>query len=129
MVNLQVRSIMFICISVPNMSAPGPRMPSIPDRIVIHSDNTPAPPHEQQPPALKQPSAMPQQAVTQAPGTKDQTAPIKSRLGFPKKLSDTLELKKIPRELNNIAKLNEHFQRFGSITNIQVFRILFLSFV
>nr|XP_006818982.1 PREDICTED: RNA-binding protein 26-like [Saccoglossus kowalevskii] len=31
-----------------------------------------------------------------------------------------LEIKKIPRELNNIAKLNEHFSKFGTITNLQV---------
>ena len=102
------------------MSAPGPRMPTIPDRIVIHSDNSPNPSQDHQPPALKQPSAVPQPGVIQAPGKKDETAPVKSRLGFPRKFSDTLELKKIPRELNNIAKLNEHFQRFGTIRNIQV---------
>ncbi|KAH9507852.1 hypothetical protein Btru_053068 [Bulinus truncatus] len=32
----------------------------------------------------------------------------------------TLEVRKIPPELNNIAKLNEHFGKFGSLTNIQV---------
>ena len=32
----------------------------------------------------------------------------------------TLELKKVPREYNNIAKLNEHFSKFGDIVNIQV---------
>ena len=104
------------------MAAPGPRMPPIPDRIVIHSDpqkSAPVPPQEQPPPPPP-PSAVPQQSVTQAPSATDQTAPVKSRLGFPRKLSDTLELKKIPRDMNNIAKLNEHFQRFGIITNIQV---------
>ena len=34
--------------------------------------------------------------------------------------SRTLEIKKIPRELNSIAKLNEHFQKFGVIKNLQV---------
>ena len=110
------------------MAAPGPRMPPIPDRIVIHSDpqkSAPIPPQEQlQPPPP--PSALPQQGVTQTPSTTDQTAPVKSRLGFPRKLSDTLELKKIPRDMNNIAKLNEHFQRFGTITNIQVHLTLIL---
>lgn len=105
------------------MAAPRPRMPPIHDRIVIHSDpqnSTPVPPPEQPPPPPL-PSALPQQGVTtQAPGSTNQTAPVKSRLGFPRKLSDTLELKKIPRDLNSIAKLNEHFQRFGTITNIQV---------
>ncbi|GMS88985.1 hypothetical protein PENTCL1PPCAC_11160, partial [Pristionchus entomophagus] len=32
----------------------------------------------------------------------------------------TLIIKKIPAELNNISKLNEHFEQFGSITNMQV---------
>lgn len=32
----------------------------------------------------------------------------------------TLQVKKIPPELNNIAKLNEHFAAFGSIVNMQV---------
>ncbi|EPB75723.1 hypothetical protein ANCCEY_05215 [Ancylostoma ceylanicum] len=31
-----------------------------------------------------------------------------------------LQVKKIPPELNNIAKLNEHFAAFGSIVNMQV---------
>lgn len=105
------------------MAAPRPRMPPIHERIVIHSDpqnSTPVPPPEQPPPPPL-PSALPQQGVTtQAPGSTNQTAPVKSRLGFPRKLSDTLELKKIPHDLNSIAKLNEHFQRFGTITNIQV---------
>ena len=34
--------------------------------------------------------------------------------------SDTIELKRLPREHNNISKLNEYFQRFGNIINIQV---------
>nr|CDJ91938.1 Zinc finger domain containing protein [Haemonchus contortus] len=32
----------------------------------------------------------------------------------------TLQVKKIPPEFNNIAKLNEHFATFGSIVNMQV---------
>ncbi|GFR89995.1 RNA-binding protein 26 [Elysia marginata] len=32
----------------------------------------------------------------------------------------TLEVRKIPQEMNNIAKLNEHFGKFGTLTNIQV---------
>lgn len=31
-----------------------------------------------------------------------------------------LEVRRIPRELNNITKLNEHFSKFGTIVNIQV---------
>ena len=36
------------------------------------------------------------------------------------KFSDTLLLRRVPRHLNNISKINAHFQRFGSIVNIQV---------
>jgi hypothetical protein len=32
----------------------------------------------------------------------------------------TLEVRKIPPQMNTIAKLNEHFAQFGQITNIQV---------
>ncbi|KAL3881044.1 hypothetical protein ACJMK2_033244 [Sinanodonta woodiana] len=32
----------------------------------------------------------------------------------------TLEVKNIPRELNNISKINEHFSKFGTLTNVQV---------
>ncbi|VIO91806.1 Uncharacterized protein BM_BM1759 [Brugia malayi] len=32
----------------------------------------------------------------------------------------TLQVRKIPAELNNIAKLNEHFGQFGQIVNMQV---------
>ncbi|KAI4901261.1 hypothetical protein NFI96_033671 [Prochilodus magdalenae] len=41
---------------------------------------------------------------------------------FPKKnhyVNTKLEVRKIPRELNNITKLNEHFSKFGTIVNIQ----------
>lgn len=44
---------------------------------------------------------------------------------FPKRnhyVNTKLEVRKIPRELNNIAKLNEHFSKFGTIVNIQVRR-------
>jgi RNA-binding protein 26 len=32
----------------------------------------------------------------------------------------SLELKKVPRGLNNITHLNNHFSKFGKIVNIQV---------
>ncbi|GAB1601738.1 RNA-binding protein 26-like isoform X1 [Argonauta hians] len=38
----------------------------------------------------------------------------------PRYLNTTLEVRKIPRDLNNIAKLNEHFKKFGNLKNIQV---------
>ena len=34
--------------------------------------------------------------------------------------STTLEIHKIPVEFNTISKLNEHFSKFGTITNVQV---------
>ncbi|XP_061090458.1 RNA-binding protein 27 isoform X2 [Conger conger] len=43
--------------------------------------------------------------------------------GFQKKnhyANTKLEVRKIPRDLNNITKLNEHFSKFGTIVNIQV---------
>lgn len=111
-----------LTVQVPGIAAPHPTVPTMPDRIVIHSDpktTTPVPPQEQ-PRPQQQPPAAPQQGPVQAVGSVNHTVPVKSRVGFPKKFSDTLELKKIPRDLNNIAKLNEHFQRFGTITNIKV---------
>ena len=109
---------------VPGISAPPPTVPTMPDRVVIHPDatnNTPVPPQEQPPQQQQQQSTgVPQPVMAQAPSSVNHTTPVKNRLGFPRKFSDTLELKRIPRDLNNIAKLNEHFQRFGSITNIQV---------
>ncbi|XP_060586369.1 RNA-binding protein 26-like isoform X2 [Ruditapes philippinarum] len=38
----------------------------------------------------------------------------------PDQTNCTLEVRKIPQEFNNIAKINEHFGKFGSLTNIQV---------
>lgn len=34
----------------------------------------------------------------------------------------TLEIRKIPVESNTISKLNEHFSKFGTVTNVQVRR-------
>jgi len=34
--------------------------------------------------------------------------------------STTLELRKIPVESNTISKLNEHFSKFGTVTNVQI---------
>ncbi|CAL1573266.1 unnamed protein product [Knipowitschia caucasica] len=42
---------------------------------------------------------------------------------FPKRnhyVNTKLEVRRVPRELNNITKLNEHFSKFGTIVNIQV---------
>ena len=32
----------------------------------------------------------------------------------------TLEIRKVPHNMNNIAKMNEHFSQFGTIVNLQV---------
>jgi len=32
----------------------------------------------------------------------------------------TLELRRIPADMNNIAKINEHFTKFGTLVNLQV---------
>ncbi|CAF4964787.1 unnamed protein product, partial [Rotaria socialis] len=32
----------------------------------------------------------------------------------------TLEIRKIPVEFNTISKLNEHFSKFGTVTNVQI---------
>ncbi len=38
----------------------------------------------------------------------------------PSWLSDTLILRKVPRELNTVTKLSAHFEKFGSIVNLTV---------
>ncbi|XP_075055979.1 RNA-binding protein 26 isoform X3 [Mixophyes fleayi] len=48
-----------------------------------------------------------------------------SNPGFQKKVqfaseNTKLELRRIPPELNNISKLNEHFSKFGTLVNLQV---------
>ncbi|XP_041123012.1 RNA-binding protein 27-like [Polyodon spathula] len=67
-------------------------------------------------------------AVTDAPATKKswlekQNFNNQHKPGFQKKnhyANTKLEVRKIPRDINNIAKLNEHFSKFGTIVNIQV---------
>lgn len=48
-----------------------------------------------------------------------------NKQGFQKKIQHAydntkLEVRKIPREMNTITQLNEHFSKFGTIVNIQV---------
>ena len=38
----------------------------------------------------------------------------------PYRPSDTVLLRKIPRDLNSITKLSSHFEKFGTIVNLQV---------
>ncbi|XP_060792563.1 RNA-binding protein 27 isoform X2 [Neoarius graeffei] len=57
------------------------------------------------------------------PWTDKQNFNNQHKPAFPKKyhyINTKLEVRKIPRELNNITKLNEHFSKFGTIVNIQV---------
>lgn len=39
----------------------------------------------------------------------------------------TLEIRKIPLESNTISKLNEHFSKFGTVTNVQVRSVVLFS--
>lgn len=55
----------------------------------------------------------------------NQTNNTKPKPGW-KRFNDTIELKKIPREFNNITKLNDYFQKFGNIVNIQVKYFLYI---
>ena len=38
----------------------------------------------------------------------------------PMKPSDTLIIRKIPRDLNTVAKLSSHFEKFGTVVNLTV---------
>lgn len=62
-------------------------------------------------------------AVAEGPNNK-RKLPINSRLGPPNRVglqsNCSLELRKVPRGLNSIAHLNNHFCKFGKIVNIQV---------
>ncbi|KAF7697440.1 hypothetical protein HF521_005858 [Silurus meridionalis] len=57
------------------------------------------------------------------PWTEKQNFNNQHKPSFPKKnhyVNTKLEVRRIPRDLNNITKLNEHFSKFGTIVNIQV---------
>ncbi|XP_017348838.1 RNA-binding protein 27 isoform X1 [Ictalurus punctatus] len=57
------------------------------------------------------------------PWTDKQNFNNQHKPAFPKKnhyVNTKLEVRRIPRDLNNITKLNEHFSKFGTIVNIQV---------
>uniref|UniRef100_A0A336MGH7 CSON012044 protein n=1 Tax=Culicoides sonorensis TaxID=179676 RepID=A0A336MGH7_CULSO len=55
-------------------------------------------------------------------GPNKRKPPIQNRLGprVPSQQNCSLELRKIPRGLNAIAHLNNHFSKFGKIVNIQI---------
>ncbi|RXM30814.1 RNA-binding protein 26 [Acipenser ruthenus] len=63
--------------------------------------------------------------LTKKPWFDKQNFSNANNLGFQKKMqfgaeNTKLEVRKIPLELNNIRKLNEHFCKFGTIVNLQV---------
>lgn len=66
----------------------------------------------------------PEDTVAIADGPTKRKLPINSRLGPPSRVAlqnnCSLELRKVPRGLNSIAHLNNHFCKFGKIVNIQV---------
>nr|XP_055036093.1 RNA-binding protein 27 isoform X2 [Misgurnus anguillicaudatus] len=71
---------------------------------------------------LQQPVASPQETFNNY-GLNGQNFNNQNKPTFPKKthyVNTKLEVRKIPRDLNNITKLNEHFSKFGTIVNIQV---------
>lgn len=65
----------------------------------------------------------PEDTVAVAEGPTKRKVPINSRLG-PRvgglQQNCSLELRKVPRGLNSIAHLNNHFSKFGKIVNIQI---------
>ena len=54
-------------------------------------------------------------------GGDDGELPKKKQFTGPRKV---LLITRIPSSLNNIMKMNEHFQKFGSINNIQVYLMM-----
>ena len=61
-------------------------------------------------------------AVAEGGGPPKRKVPLNSRLGPRINLQQncSLELRKVPRGLNSIAHLNNHFSKFGKIINIQI---------
>lgn len=61
-------------------------------------------------------------SVAIADGPTKRKIPAHSRLGprVPSLQNSSLELRKVPRGLNTIAHLNNHFAKFGKIVNIQI---------
>lgn len=64
----------------------------------------------------------PEDTVAIAEGPTKRKLPINSRLGprVGPQQNCSLELRKIPRGMNTIAHLNNHFSKFGKIINIQI---------
>lgn len=64
----------------------------------------------------------PEDTVAIAEGPTKRKVPMNSRLGprINAQQNCSLELRKVPRGLNSIAHLNNHFSKFGKIVNIQI---------
>ncbi len=62
------------------------------------------------------PQGMRFDSLNSAPPTSSYSRPFISR----HKPSDTIIVKKIPRDINSITKLSSHFEKFGTIVNIKV---------
>lgn len=112
-----------------NIGPPPPRMAHINQHHQLFGPPGGLPLPRQQVP-LEQPLSlgMIQQPMQQGPGRKGFDFSRLGGRGFkhqgPNRAfkfgNTTLEVRKIPQEMNNIAKLNEHFGKFGTLTNIQV---------
>ena len=48
------------------------------------------------------------------------------RFSHPTQLSSALILRKVPFELNTVAKLSNYFEKFGTVVNVQVISWIFL---
>uniref|UniRef100_A0A1I7TB44 C3H1-type domain-containing protein n=1 Tax=Caenorhabditis tropicalis TaxID=1561998 RepID=A0A1I7TB44_9PELO len=109
--------------SIPPPPIPGAwgQQPPVPTSYVPQSVSTFAQP----PPAAT--AGVPQQPGTFRGGARGRGS-VRGRGGFTRggfsgpinRDNCTLQVAKIPPELNNIAKLNEHFAEFGAVDNIQV---------
>ncbi|XP_005101070.1 RNA-binding protein 26 [Aplysia californica] len=107
-----------------HLGPPPPRMAHVNQHH--HMFAGPPPPMVQKPPMLQQPLPVPLGPPPMKRGFDFNR--LGNRGGFrpqgprqPFKTGNlTLEVRKIPAEMNNIAKLNEHFGKFGTLTNIQV---------
>ena len=93
--------------------------------------SVPVAPHANPPEHMPQPHQLHHQHPSQQQQQQQQNALKRkqafdfNRLGPKQRILNnqancSLELKKVPRALNNITQLNNHFSKFGKIVNIQV---------
>ncbi|MFH4977976.1 hypothetical protein AB6A40_004685 [Gnathostoma spinigerum] len=110
----------------PTWRAPTYTVPSASASVLVHP--TPAVTYEQCPvPAPTVPVTVTQPSVMYGTGSRGRGRGGISRYSAPLSLQQqssannrTLQVRKIPVGMNNIAKLNEHFAQFGVIVNMQV---------